>query len=146
MRQALRWYPDVPHDIRAALQPLLERWAWLLPTWVHGVVVYYDANDSGSMHCSPAQEYREFKLTVCAGWLVAEQEVREELVRHELLHTVVQPLPDMVTDLIDSFVPEAQRAYFYEQRRMAMEGVVCDLEYLLRGVPAPDCNSGAIEM
>jgi hypothetical protein len=55
----LRFDPEVPPEVENAIQPLLERHAWLIPSYVHFVFVRWTHEDGdAALSATVAEEYR----------------------------------------------------------------------------------------
>lgn len=123
----LYWRPDVPAEIRAALEPYLQQWSHLAPTWCHQVIIAWDPNNTtDALRATAAEEYRWVRITAAPGFLGEAPTERSNAVIHELVHGLTDPLCEMLDRLIGQ-APKPQRALLREQKRRAMEGVVCDI-------------------
>jgi hypothetical protein len=133
---------NVAPELRAALAPVLARWEWLLPGWVHQVCVSYDGTAKDEQMATQVEpEYRRVALIVGPHWLGISRSDRESCVRHEYLHATVNPLVNVGDDAVKC-AKGPKRAALSEELRRAVEGAVCDLEALVlrameRGEAAP---------
>lgn len=131
------WKEDVPAEIKAALQPHLDRWLGHAPTWCHEVIVHWagEASDGADLRCEPVQEYRWARVTVYGSFLSRSLRDRSESVLHEMLHIALAPSDLVVHSLLDVLkekVPELH-AWANEQFRLAKESAVCDLTRAIAG-------------
>lgn len=123
-------YYDIPKEVKIVLEPLLESWLLLLPTWCHEVDVFIKETDDSWMSNETKPEYRKIRLLVSASWLREPPWKRSLDVRHELLHASLAPLVHLGWDIIERYVKdETADSMLREQWRLAFEGVVADLEH-----------------
>lgn len=123
---------NVPVEITAALQPLLEKWSWIVPSICHEIEVFFDAEpeDAGNMMAvALSTEYRRATLFVYGAWLKERKVDRERCVVHELCHVATAQLAECADDMVERFGAEDPKlkAVLLEQVRRACEGVVVDL-------------------
>jgi hypothetical protein len=123
-------YDDgVPVEVAALLQPLVEKWSWIVPSICHELRVQFssDADDEEAiMAVSLSPEYRAADLLVFPRWLTEKKSERERCVVHELCHIVVAPLTEFTYDVINRG-EKATREMLHEHHRRLFEGVVVDL-------------------
>ncbi len=135
----IQYRPDVPSEIREAVDPLLRRHASLVPTWCHEVVVFYDAENGDDVaNVRVLHPYRFAQVTICPPWLRQTAEDREQAIRHELIHIPLAPMTDFVKDLIERMGGEDGRfcEWVQDQWRERFEGAVCDLERAVQQIAA----------
>jgi len=124
------WYtPGLPAEARAAIEPHLVQWAFLIPAWCHRVnVVWTDDDANGALKVQVHYEYRRADLHVLPNFLSATAH-REEQVIHELLHIATEPMRNTCHDLRDALVAQipALAGWADELMRHSEESVVCDL-------------------
>lgn len=126
---------NVPVEIASALQPLLEKWSWLVPSICHEIEVFFDAEpeDAGNMMAvALSTEYRRATLFVYGAWLKERKVDRERCVVHELCHVATAQLAECADELVDRFAEDPKlKAVLLENVRRACEGVVVDLTQAL---------------
>jgi hypothetical protein len=128
------WKPGVPPEVRASLEPHICCRLWILPTWCHHLKVEWDPNDAANeMRSLSQKEYRQVTIIVCPGWLTISEDERAVTVRHELVHPSLEPLHNVIRDLLDMIKEKYPDAHKWadEARRYALEESTCDLEHAL---------------
>lgn len=128
----IRFDGEVPDEVQAAIAPLIDKWLWLLPTWVHLLYVQFTEHEA-SLSTSCDEEYRKVRLYIHAGWLVASPEIRDSNVCHEFIHVLTDPLfqfGGQVCDVLEK--DSALHKWAREQLRLAVERSTVDLEYAIR--------------
>jgi hypothetical protein len=127
------WTNDVPAEVRAALEPMLDRWTGLLPTWLHDLVVDYSATEQAGMLMGVEFHYRRANLIVTGQWLTCPPEEREEMLRHELSHIILGPLQDIALDIVRRLTDEddALADYLRQEVMNRVEGVTCDMSHAI---------------
>ena len=103
------WEPDIPADIRAIVEPHLERWKGLVPTWVQEFIVRYDPMSDNRMAVKVNHRGRWAVLIVTGHWLGEASEEREESMIHEFIHICLEPLVAPVSGIIDDMTDEDTR-------------------------------------
>lgn len=146
---AIEWPPEVPAPVRREAEPLIARWALVLPTWCHTLVVYWRAvpsdvkaggNDDGSgvtAYTEAMYEYREACITLTATWLEQPRASRERIILHEIIHVLLWPMEAAQRATLKAAKkgqPAALREALEEHWRLAQEGAVCDLTRTLERV------------
>lgn len=133
MTQMIRYAAGVIPEVRAAIEPHLSRWAFLIPAWCHEVnVVWNDDDTDGALSVRVHYEYRRADLNVLPNFLSCPDR-RERNVIHELLHIITEPMANCMRDMRDSLVkanPDLEK-WADEQIRFGTESVTCDLTALL---------------
>lgn len=129
----VRYTTDVPAEVRSAIEPHLERWAFLIPAWCRELCVRWDDDDPDSaVRIKVRYEYREADMYVCAVFL-SESTEREITVVHELSHLSLAPLTAVVVGLRNALVAETPdvETWADEMIRQGEEATVCDLTRLV---------------
>ncbi len=128
------WSPDVPIEIKEILEPIILDQLDLIPTWVHELVVKWDADHEYSAFISSEPEYRIVRVSVTGNWLDADTKERVEIIRHEFCHIPIHALSNWVKDLIYRLVPDDEvfRDWLLKEHRLLLEGSICDIELMLR--------------
>jgi hypothetical protein len=144
MTPRVEWKPDVPAEVRAAVEPLLPDAVRFAPGWLADLTLAWDDGDGESCaKMTTAPEYRMATLAISASFLSQPARARAEILRHEVLHAVAQPVIDVLANIADAAaLDEKTRDWAITVIGKAREGLVCDLEIMLRGVcpiadPAP---------
>jgi len=128
------WYsPTLPPEIKTVLEPILRAYLHILPTWMHELIVRYDAADQNAATMNIDQEYRRATLTVTGQWLLQFPGDREENIRHELSHILVGPLTEWTKDLIDRLAKDDERLseWLKKEWQLILEGVTTDVQMAL---------------
>lgn len=99
-----QWH--TPGEIREALEPLLARWAELLPPWLQDFRVEWVADLDKLMEVRVHHSNRWAVLRVGPGWLQESPEEREVTVVHEFVHVLLAPLRRAVDLVVDGVAPE----------------------------------------
>jgi len=80
-------------------------------------------------------------------WLMADEEERDDTIRHELCHVVLHPMTTWVNDMVARFVDDADLAdWLLEEWRQRLEGATTDLELLFKGERegGEQCSTGSV--
>jgi hypothetical protein len=138
-------YPaDMPQEVQAALDPLFDRWAWIVPRICDQIRVFYsleheDGDGEEVLGASEtSSEYRVASLYFYPAWFCEQPISRERVFVHELCHIIVAPLAEQA-DFITAHCSgdETLRAFVEEQNRRVLEGVVTDMEQLMLRARTP---------
>lgn len=135
MTPRVEWARWVPTEVRAALAPPLRRHLWLVPTWVHEIVVEWDESPEGddppALQALGDPEYRQANLVVCPAFLGESPEVRDREVLHEIVHLSLEPLRALARTYAKAAADADEESVAFkvaeEHIRTAVEGGVCDL-------------------
>lgn len=124
--------PALPAAARAAVEPLMDRYAPLLPGWAEEVHVGYlhDGGDSAAK-VLVRQEYRTCRIVVCEGFLTDTPEAQDGQVLHEILHVPLMPMKSLVWQILEALNAEEDHPAIYRWAtslaETANEGAVQDL-------------------
>lgn len=128
------WYPEVPADVRKSVEPILERWLWVVPTWCHDVRIKYagdceDPDDKSVATCEWSLPYRYARITIHGNWMGYTRDVdRESAIVHELVHIALGPMSDQFMALVQELDPPEKLASWAERTHdVSLEGAVVDL-------------------
>jgi hypothetical protein len=120
---------DFPQDIRPAVEGLLARYAYLLPTWCLTFVVRYKRNEklSGMVRVEP--EYRRATLYISGAFVRESAADRENTIAHELLHVALWPMYKRGEALIEQLYADDEpgKADYLRIWNDLNEAAVCDL-------------------
>lgn len=100
------WRKDFPPEVRTALEPMLEQWGALLPTWCQEFIVSYDGARDAQMAATVNYRNRWVVLRVTGLWIDNANEERENSLRHEMIHVLLEPMAMAVARIIEDTVPE----------------------------------------
>ncbi len=121
------WKADTPPEYRAAVEPLLKLWVWLLPNWLDVVFIEYE-HKSGSAGTITRDRYRNATLFLRPALLEEGDYEREVSLVHELCHFCQGP----IQSVLERFLEEAPDDKFKaDTAEHAMEQVVSDLSHAL---------------
>lgn len=142
---------DCPHSVTALVRPLLARWLFLAPSWLHTLDVCWqnDGDDTTEAAIDVRYEYRTACLTIYPRFLEIAPDRQSATIRHEVLHTAVAPLERVARAVVERACCEDSplREWAGEEVRVALESVVTDLTRATDGrgdaEAAPDGRSDA---
>lgn len=131
------WDEKCPRELRSAVEPLLDRWLHLLPTWCHSLVVAYDSECDDVANCLAEHEYRGARITIGGNWLRQPTYERESIIVHELLHVPLVVLTEWTKDLVHRLVGDDERLrdWLLSEWQERFEAVTCDLEHSIGCAP-----------
>lgn len=130
----IAWDRNMPKEIRNALQPIVEKWAYLLPTWCHFMKVLYNIEAEFISQMTAEPLYRRAFMMVGSGWLVLGHEGRIHSIVHELLHVPWEPVTETLEGILDEYIKcEATRKIIEREWRHRYEAAVEDLANALTG-------------
>jgi hypothetical protein len=124
------WNRQMPAEVRAILEPLLDKWDFVLPGWCDQLILEWDTvenDDESTLRCQPQEEYRQIRVIVFGQWLIEQEENREEAVLHELAHTLSAPLLDHAEDMLELGKGKTDGKLLDELERRALERTNCDV-------------------
>lgn len=128
----LQFAPSVETEVRSAIEPLLVKWAFLIPAWCHELAIRWDDEDTdGALRIEVHHEYRDADLFVLPNFLTTPEN-RERQVVHELLHLSLAPLTQVAEAMRDALVKKAPgvEEWANEMLRQGEEATTCDLTEL----------------
>jgi hypothetical protein len=95
----IHFAPDTSEEVRAAIEPHLLKWSFLIPAWCSEVnVTWRDDDLDGALSVIVHYEYRRADISVLPNFLSSPHR-RERNVVHELLHIVLGPMLNTERDL-----------------------------------------------
>lgn len=127
----LEWDPEFPPELKSALEPLVEKWTWILPPWVHELVLRYKSEGKVTASTHGYYKYRWQKVEFDTAFIMEEPIARERSVIHEFLHICFREQHDAL-DILLNHVPEETKSLANDFLIAATEGVVQDLAEKLR--------------
>lgn len=137
------FWTDVPKEVRAVIKPHVKRFEPLLPRWVERLHIFFGPDDEGVLaSVDVAPEYRSVRITVTAGYLTQDDNIRAMVILHEFIHVPQGGMSQVFTNLLDSTMDEDDQMYDWvsEEWRKACESQTSDLEYgiaRLMGIKVP---------
>ena len=139
MSNKIRFYEETPALILPELHRYLDPLAYLVPDWCSHVWVAWcagDTNDDSTVADITAHyDYRWARMNVYASWLDQTDDLKRELLVHELMHLYIAPLSDYTRDILKLLIPESEAEKFSkstrEQVRERCEAVTQDLTRLI---------------
>lgn len=96
---------EIPPEIQAALEPLIEKYKVLIPSWCdHVNISYWPAPPEGAetavADCRCHLDYRNASIRFFAAFLNYHPDQRQDDAMHEFIHITVNPLYDYACDTI----------------------------------------------
>lgn len=128
------WSTEVPDEVRATVEPILDRWLHLLPTWVHELAVKYDPSNDNNALMGSEPHYRRAHLTVTGWFFRADADERDATIVHEFCHVPLHPLTDWTRDLIERLAGDDERlaGWLRSEWQERVEAATCDMERAVR--------------
>lgn len=129
----IQWEPDFPDDLRGIVEPHLQRWLALIPTWCQEFIVRYDPHQDSRMAAKVNYRNRWAILIVTGQWFDSPVAEREVCLIHELLHIATEPLSSVVTRIIDDTLEEGTPLRELSDS-MFTDGLEASVEDMARGI------------
>lgn len=128
----VEWAEDFPKEVRGAVEPHLSASLDLVPRWLRGVFVHYDAEPGENpppISITVEADYGHAKLRVSPRFVESAEHERLALLEHEMLHISQWPMYDVVEDIVEHLKKdnEALAEWFDKQMNRAIERANCDL-------------------
>lgn len=130
----LRWEADFPADIRAIVEPVLEPWRPLFPTWCQELILRFDPKPAARMQAELNHRSRWGVLIVTASWLADPPAQRESSLVHEIVHFALEPLAVAVKAGLDEAIPDADDRARRLAERIVTDALECSVEDLAQGL------------
>ena len=105
------WDPDIPDDVKAVIERHLSPWLMLIPTWCQEFRVRYHPQRDARMASESNYRNRWATLIVTGEWLGETDKERDNAVRHELCHVILEPLTSAIYRIINDTLEEGTAAY-----------------------------------
>lgn len=105
----ITWEADIPEDIKAIAEPMLERWVWLVPTWCQEFTVRYDPMYDAQMAVTNNYRNRWAMLRMTGQWLGCPDSERELSLVHELIHVCLEPLVAPVSRIVGNLTKDGTK-------------------------------------
>ena len=121
-------WDKVPAEVKESLEPYLERYVPLLPTWVQEFECRWGPTSDARMAAKINYRNRWAVLLVTPHWLSDNEVERENSVRHEFIHILLAPLMEAVDLIIESNIEKDTPVHKLSDKtyRNAMEASVED--------------------
>jgi hypothetical protein len=134
---------DMPQEVLDAVQPLVQKWGWLVPRLCDQIRVKWsiapDEGDDGDEILGASEvssEYRVGTIHLYPAWLAEQPISRERVFVHELCHIVIAPLAELADFIVARCAEDPiLRAFVEEWNRKVLEGVTTDLEQVILRSP-----------
>lgn len=124
----IEWEPDIPDEIKEAIDPFLTEFLWLLPPWLQSLTLGYRCRQTDDAAITTVNKsYRWAVVTIGSPYLLYNNEERRDAIIHEILHMVQAPLQHVVERLLKG----DEESFEYKTYRDALECVITDLAYLI---------------
>ena len=94
------WGADVPPEIRAALEPLLDHYDQIWPMWMQELHIQYHPERQYEMSIDISYKYRIATLMPTGFWMHLDQRDREQALLHEVAHTFWNPADEVLESLL----------------------------------------------
>lgn len=122
------WAVELPPEIRASVEPYLDEFKSMIPTWLSILTIQYQRAE-GTAHNTTKEEYRMAYLTFEAGFLDQPAWKRRQDVLHEILHIVTDPLHTQAWNLKEALAlkTDVPKWYLEEELRVSLERTITDL-------------------
>lgn len=86
----IRYCPSLPKVTREFIEPLIAKWAWLIPHWCVSMEISIGENNSYTAEMTVRETYLDAYLRVNA--IILEQDDPERVLVHELCHFYNVPI------------------------------------------------------
>lgn len=126
------FWTGVPRSVRSEVEPHIERFAPLLPSWVERLHVNFAQDDEEVIaSVSVRHEYRTMRVTVTPLFLTLDQHMQAITLLHEFIHSSQGPMMACFENLMESMIEEDTpvAAWIDEEWRKAIESSTTDLEF-----------------
>jgi hypothetical protein len=120
------WNPLVPKEMREAIEPVIERYLWLVPEWCYQLhIEYWDTetdkdgkSTSGFASITVNDEYRRAALEVYSSWFDGDERDRRYYIIHEFVHLYSGLAGNFFRRLIDNIYPENDRGPLFKTAKI----------------------------
>ena len=94
-RRTLILDKELPEEHIEEIREILDRWEWILPSWVKELSICQAGSDPNSvLSITCRHRYRKATIDIRPEWHQWERKVREKMFLHELCHTTIAALAD----------------------------------------------------
>lgn len=143
---------EIPPEIQAALEPLLEKYKCLIPAWCHRINVSYWSSPPGGSQYAAADvtvnyDYRSADIRIFPSLTFSLDDRRGEFIAHEMMHVSVNPIADyclaairrlfemdVLKDADGSKGFKAMKDMIIEELKNRNESVTTDLQKIVCGL------------
>lgn len=132
----VRFDSDMPPEVRAILLPIVRECEWLAPSWLEFIYFKYEDNPNASLSSSTVEEYRKIVICVRGGWLKGSPEQRASDIRHEIVHSILDPLYQAGYKILCASLDKERDKKLWEwaeeELRLGVEKATVDFEFALK--------------
>lgn len=122
----------VPIALKSVIEQRIETVHDLFPAWVNILTVRWQVNDEDIATAQPQYEYRAMTLTLHPQFL-DDKDWRSSLI-HEIAHSIVRPLVQMVDKIVEKFAPDVTKDYLLDALALKEEEICEDLAIFVKKV------------
>lgn len=121
---------EIPPEMRGELTELLERWKFLIPSWVWYLKMYDSASKEGAALSNEAEvPYRKAYLYIRPDFYTYHKDERERFFVHELVHIALGEITQWTENLLMGMIEdETVRNHLRRETMWRLEGTVEELQ------------------
>lgn len=123
-------WTGVPKELRDAATTVLDRYRWLIPSWVRLLSVNSQAELDARAQVESVMAYHRVNLTLGGQLLDCDEHEREWTMVHEITHTQLAPMERMWESVLE-MIPKKMRPVADQMFDAALEESVSGLAYAL---------------
>lgn len=135
MKCKVVYLPSLKADIRDEVEYLVNKYAFMLPTWLHTLSVMGWQNETHlkeipyyTAEMSVTPEYRKATLMIYPKWREMDEDYHDSTIAHEFGHAIMGSVDAFVDNLIDNMEnTDDVKAFLHEEYRKVTEGAVEDM-------------------
>ena len=122
---------DLPAERQKAVEPIVNKLQWVVPSWLHKLRVAFDPNmaDDTPACVNTSYPYRWATIQVGPGWFQGDTHQQTADIAHELLHTAFEPMMHGARRAMETWVPTEHSQAVMNGFVDGMESAVCDLTH-----------------
>ena len=130
------WSKDMPREVRAVAEPLVEDALRYLPSWVQHLSVRYgigEGEDGVVAVVEAEYPYRQVKVRLTPHFLTDSPRNRKRAIVHEFMHSPIAPIRAWVIRTLQTLTEEddALRQSLFNEYHDLEEGAVQDLTFAI---------------
>jgi hypothetical protein len=138
------YHASIPAEMRPLVESYFEPLAWMVPRWCERVNVMWSeaSEEDTAMNTQAHFSYRFGEVTVYPCWLGLREEVKRNVVLHELIHLHLLPLHDYANNTLGKLLKDNEvfKAHAQGVLDEYHEGATQDLADVIQGRPT-ECSS-----
>lgn len=73
---------------------LVAKWQWILPSWVHEIILFYEENGDSYISCVCKRDYLRFDISIGDSFFLVDKDQQDKSMIHEFCH------PDTTPDIV----------------------------------------------